>query len=104
MTSEALNTRLTRREWISGIVSVSGTLLCGFDLLGCNSSGSRQSQNPFASGRFLGTVALVDEEDVPLDRLTSLDLDGRLHADLSKFTADDVVTSTEKFYIRSRAS
>ena len=62
-------------------------------------------KDPLAGGKQLGTVDFLNEPPVPLEVPQGSELDGRLYRDLSMIEASDaVVTPSEKFYIRTRAS
>jgi DMSO/TMAO reductase YedYZ molybdopterin-dependent catalytic subunit len=102
--SSILKKRLTRREWIAGAGLVGGSLFCGFELIGCQAPISVSGGDSFEGGKLLGTINFIGEDEVPFAEPTGTELDGRLRVDLSKLTADDFVTPTDKFYIRSLAS
>jgi len=63
-----------------------------------------EDKDRFQGGKQLGILDFVGESPAPLDTALGADLDGRLYTDLSRATPEDVVTPTEKFYIRTRAS
>jgi DMSO/TMAO reductase YedYZ molybdopterin-dependent catalytic subunit len=97
-------TRLTRRQWLAKAIVAGGSLLSGVGLLGCNSFERRMSADSFAGGKLIGDVRFANESDLRLDTPLWTELDGRLYHDISTLTSDDLVTPTEKFYIRTRAS
>jgi DMSO/TMAO reductase YedYZ molybdopterin-dependent catalytic subunit len=66
-------------------------------------SGAAQAADPFAGGVLLGTVALFGRGAAvhPLGRLFGRGLDARLLTDLSTLTPETLITSNERFYIRT---
>jgi DMSO/TMAO reductase YedYZ molybdopterin-dependent catalytic subunit len=65
----------------------------------------RPQRDPFSGGKQLGTVDFLNEPPLPLEVPQGSELEGRLYTDLSMLEASDaVVTPSEKFYIRTRAS
>lgn len=95
---------LTRREWLSTSILASGTLLLGSGKFAWPQSVPTAGKDPFSGGKPLGTVDFVGEGRLPMDTLLGTELDGRLYTDLSALTPKDLVTPTERFYIRTRAS
>jgi DMSO/TMAO reductase YedYZ molybdopterin-dependent catalytic subunit len=93
--------RPSRRHFLKMGAISSGFLLAGFDKLPpvCT-----QQKNAFTGGKQLGTVDFVYEGPVQMDSAVGVELDGRLYTDLSRPTAQNRVTPTERFYIRTRAS
>jgi DMSO/TMAO reductase YedYZ molybdopterin-dependent catalytic subunit len=51
-----------------------------------------------------GVVPFADEGRVPMNEPLGAELDGRLFTDLSSLTAENALTPTRNFYIRTRAS
>src|SRR2546423_7397665 len=98
------HTALTRRRFLkaSGALS-SGVLLAGlekFDWLAPQAGPS----DPFAQGKQLGVVKFLHEGPAPLETPLGAELDGRLYTDLPALSAQSLITPTEKFYVRTRAS
>ena len=89
----------SRRHFLKMGAISSGVLLAGFDRLPLT-----QQKNPFTGGQQLGTVDFVYEGPVEMDSAVGTELDGRLYTDLSRPMAQNVVTPTDRFYIRTRAS
>src|SRR5438128_54083 len=50
----------------------------------------------------LGLVPFVGEDEVPMDAPYGSGLDGRLNTDLSKMTAETLITGNDRFFIRTR--
>jgi DMSO/TMAO reductase YedYZ molybdopterin-dependent catalytic subunit len=95
--------KLNRRELL--MASLAG----GAQLLGlCKVHGleglANQSNGAFPNGKMLGLVDVVGEPWAPLNIPLSEGLDGRLATDLSTVWRRQLVTPTERFYIRTRAS
>jgi DMSO/TMAO reductase YedYZ molybdopterin-dependent catalytic subunit len=65
---------------------------------------AQKADDPFASGKLLGNVEFVHEGAVELGTASGTELDGRLYTDLSGVTAKSVVTPSDQFYLRTRAS
>ena len=63
-----------------------------------------QQKDPSPNGKLLGTLDFVDESSAPLDIVEGSELDARLYSDLSILGVENPITSTERFYIRTRAS
>jgi len=61
-------------------------------------------KDALAGGKQVGTVDFIHEGPVPLDSVVGTELDGRLYTDLSTLSPQNLVTRTENFYIRTRAS
>jgi DMSO/TMAO reductase YedYZ molybdopterin-dependent catalytic subunit len=101
---------LTRRELLSASLLAGGMWLVGADRLAVAQRALGRAldaaQDPFAGGKLLGTLGFVGESRVPVPMETPLgtELDGRLFTDLSALKADESAVSTEKFYVRTRAS
>ena len=99
-----MKAKLTRREWMrAGLIS-GGTLLAGFDKLARARARFAGQKDAFARGRLLGQVDFSGERPAQMDAAFGAELDGRLYTDLSLLDGTDLVTPTEKFYIRTRAS
>jgi DMSO/TMAO reductase YedYZ molybdopterin-dependent catalytic subunit len=96
--------KVSRRELLRGLVAAGGALLLGFEKMACARSIQKATDDPFAKGRLLGTIAFTGEAKVPMDTALGAELDGRMYTDLSALSLENRVTPTEKFYIRTRAS
>ena len=96
--------KLTRRELFrAGLIS-GGVLLSGFDGVAWPRARFAGQKDAYAGGKLLGLVDFADERRVQMDTAFGVELDGRLYTDLSPLAGTDLVTPTEKFYIRTRAS
>ena len=106
------SSRIGRRGFLKA-----GLLAGGGALLGCQGASPESDApagpdvrlpedcaDPFVGGALLGTVAFIGEGDPTMETLTGDGLDGRLYTDLSALGPDDLVTPTERFYVRTRAS
>ena len=95
---------LTRRTLLKGSL-LSGSAFF-FDFAGVSwPSWLRTPQEDLSrNGRLLGTLDFINESSVPLDIPQGSELDGRLYSDLSTLESENLITLTEKFYIRTRAS
>lgn len=98
------DSRLTRREWLSASILASGYLFLGAGIIASPPPDVSAQDDPFAGGKRLGTVDFSGEGRVPMDTPLGSELDGRLFTDLSWLTSKDLMTPTERFYIRTRAS
>lgn len=98
--------KITRRKFLrtsAGTVVAVSSLLVGFDGIGWRPSASG-GKDPFQGGKQLGTLEFLEESQTPMDTVLGRELDGRLYTDLSGLTPQNLITPTEKFYIRTRAS
>jgi DMSO/TMAO reductase YedYZ molybdopterin-dependent catalytic subunit len=96
---------LKRREFLSGsLLLASGVAVSGLGLIGCRAANENPGESSFIDGKLLGTVDFADDGDIPMDAALGTELDGRLFFDHSTLSAGSMVTPTDKFYIRSRAS
>jgi DMSO/TMAO reductase YedYZ molybdopterin-dependent catalytic subunit len=102
--SHLRETMLTRRSLLKATLLSGGALLADFGGIAWPESHRPQQNDPFAGGKRLGTVDFINESPVPLDIPQGAELDGRLFSDLSALEPQDLVTPTERFYIRTRAS
>ncbi|MFQ5935559.1 MAG: molybdopterin-dependent oxidoreductase [Acidiferrobacterales bacterium] len=57
---------------------------------------------PLPSGTLLGTVPFVGEGNFPLETIVGSGLSGRLVTDLSKLSAETLITPNYQFFIRTR--
>src|SRR5256884_5860409 len=90
-------------------VAVTGVQTCALPLLGFDKlSGVARPQNerdnPFRGGKQLGTLEFKGESQAPLDTMIGASLDARQFSDLSRLSPEQLVTPTEKFYVRTAAS
>jgi len=102
-TNEAGRT-VSRRELLRGSVVAGGALLVGFEKMSWPRSILGSTNDPFAKGKLLGTIAFTGEAKVPMETVLGAELDGRMYTDLSALSPENRVTPTEKFYIRTRTS
>src|SRR6267143_1205292 len=96
--------KVGRRELLRGAVAAGGALLVGFEQLAWPRAIQESTNDPFAKGKLLGSIAFAGEAKVPTETALGAELDGRMYTDLSALSPENRVTPTEKFYIRTRAS
>jgi DMSO/TMAO reductase YedYZ molybdopterin-dependent catalytic subunit len=98
-------TMFTRRELLKATLLLPGSgLIVNLGRIAWASSLGYQHENPLADGKLLGTVDFINENPVPFGIPEGSELDGRLYTDLSTLEPQNLITSAEKFYIRTRAS
>jgi len=99
---------LTRRDFAKKGAMCGGALLAGFERVVWPVPTLGPSQHPFRDpfpgGQQLGVVEFLHEGRVQMQTIMGDELDGRLYFDLANLSMKDMVTPTEKFYIRTRAS
>lgn len=93
-----------RRKFLRLSLLGSGALLLGFDKLGGFARPQNERDNPFRGGQQLGILEFTRESRAPLDTIIGTGLDARLFSDLSRLSPEQLVTPTEKFYVRTTAS
>ena len=96
--------RPDRREFLGASLFGSGALLLGFDKLSAFAQLQNEPDNPFRGGKQLGILEFTGESSAPLDTIIGAGLDARLFSNLSKLTPGQLVTPTERFYVRTTAS
>lgn len=83
--------------------TAAGLILTGFEaippLAVCDNSNDSSR-----AGRLVGRIKFVGEGRLPMGTALDGGLDGRLYTDLSSITSEDLITPTQEFYIRTRAS
>ena len=102
--SANVNAKFTRREWLRAVLISGGTLLTGFNKVAWPRTRFAGQKDAYAGGRLLGLIEFAGERPVQMDTAFGAELDGRLFTDLSPLAGTDLVTPTEKFYVRTRAS
>jgi DMSO/TMAO reductase YedYZ molybdopterin-dependent catalytic subunit len=102
--TRGLERKFPRREFLKVALTTGGTLLVGFDRISCAEPSKGEDKDLFQGGKQLGIVDFVGESRSPLNTVLGAELDGRLYTDLSNMMPENLVTPTEKFYIRTRAS
>src|SRR5215467_6573357 len=95
---------LCRRSLLKKSLLSGSALLVDFGSIVWPLPASAQVGDPFAGGTHLGNLDFVNESSVPLDTPEGSELDARLYTDLAALEPQSLVTSTEKFYLRTRAS
>src|ERR1700733_1083924 len=102
---EGIKTMLKRREFLSGsLLLASGVAISGLAMIGCRTANENPGESSLVGGELLDTIDFADDGDIPMDTALGTELDGRLFFDHSALSAGDLVTPTDKFYIRTRAS
>jgi len=102
---QGFKTTLKRREFLSGsVLLASGIAISGLAMIGCRAADEHPGDGSLAGGHLLDTVDFAGESGVQMDTPLEAELDGRLFFDLSALSAGEMVTPTDKFYIRTRAS
>jgi hypothetical protein len=96
--------KLTRRDFLQRSLIAGGTVLFGFDRMSWLQPSKAADKDLFQGGKQVGIVDFVGESPSPLDTVLGAELDGRLYTDVSSMTPENLVTPTERFYIRTRAS
>jgi DMSO/TMAO reductase YedYZ molybdopterin-dependent catalytic subunit len=102
--SRRIGKRISRRELLHGSFIAGGMLVLGCNEVAWSKSTQAGVRDPFAGGRQLGVVSFSQKAPVPMETALGDGLDGRMYTDLSRLTPQNVVTATESFYIRTRAS
>lgn len=93
-----------RREYLRVSLLGTGALLVGFDKLSSFGQPQNGQDNPFRGGKQLGILGFTGESHAPFDTMIGTGLDARLFSDLSGLCAEQLLTPTEKFYVRTTAS
>ena len=96
--------RISRRKLLRGSIVAGGTLLLRFDKMAWPKSAQVGVKDPLEGGRRVGVVGFSQEAPVAMETAIGDGLDGRMYADLSRLTPQNVVTATESFYVRTQAS
>jgi DMSO/TMAO reductase YedYZ molybdopterin-dependent catalytic subunit len=94
----------SRKRFLRGSLAAGGALLVGFDKLVWPRPFQGSGTDSSASGKQIGVVDFSGEAPVPMETAFGVELDGRMYTDLSKLSAQNVVTPAGSFYIRTRAS
>jgi DMSO/TMAO reductase YedYZ molybdopterin-dependent catalytic subunit len=101
-------TMLTRRDFAKNGALCGGALLSGFErvvwLAPTLDPPQQASHDPFSGGQPLGVLEFLHEGRAQMETIMGDELDGRMYSDLANLSMKDVVTPTEQFYIRTRAS
>lgn len=93
---------LTRRDFVWKSALASGALLLGVNHPGLLAA--TVAEKPQLEGKLLEQLQFLNEGRVEMDSTFGNELDGRLYTSLSDLSNDSLVTPTDRFYIRSRAS
>ena len=96
--------KVSRRDLLRGSLIAGGVLLTGFDEACWPATAKTQEIKSSPAAKMIGVVNFAGEARVPLGEAFGAELDGRLYTDLSNMTAENPVTPTERFFIRTRAS
>jgi DMSO/TMAO reductase YedYZ molybdopterin-dependent catalytic subunit len=86
-----------RREFLQSSIATA--------IAGLTARSAAQSNDPFAGGVMVGTRPLSGRgaADTPIGTLLGRGLDARLFTDLSTLTPDTLITSNDRFYVRTSA-
>jgi DMSO/TMAO reductase YedYZ molybdopterin-dependent catalytic subunit len=102
-----IKTKLTRRAMLKTGFLSGAALVAGLDGAAwpdlCPSQ-EIPGKDLSSVGKQLGTVNFIHEGSAQMDSVLGAELDGRLFTDLSALESQHLLTLTEKFYIRTRAS
>ena len=98
-------TILKRRDLLSGsLLLASGCVISGLGMIGCRVANENPGEISLAGGDLIDTLDFADDGDIPMNTPLGTELDGRLFYDHSALSTGNVVTPTDRFYIRTRAS
>jgi DMSO/TMAO reductase YedYZ molybdopterin-dependent catalytic subunit len=98
-------TIVKRRDFLSAsVLLASGCVISGLGMIGCRTANENPGESSLAGGKLIGTIDFADGGDIPMNTPLGTELDGRLFFDHSALSAGDIVTPTDRFYIRTRAS
>ncbi len=93
----------TRRVLLQSGLSLSGSLLLGCSAEQPSPAGAGgDCSDRFATGTRLGIAPFVGESALPLEQPFNSGLDGRSYTDLSKLDAENLLTPSSAFYVRTR--
>jgi DMSO/TMAO reductase YedYZ molybdopterin-dependent catalytic subunit len=91
---------VTRRNLLRQWLLCGSAWICGFNQFRLDARGDAS----LLDGSLLGAVPFSEEGHPPMGELIGTELDGRLFTDLSTLTPENPVTTTDNFFIRTRAS
>ena len=98
------SSRVTRRSLLRQSLLCASAWICGAKNFRLSGSLLGRSADARQKDSLLGLVPFADEGRPPMGELIGAELDGRLFTDLSTLTSENPVTSTDNFFIRTRAS
>src|SRR5579862_7991958 len=98
------SSRLTRRSLLRQSLLCASAWIYDSNLLRFPGSLLRRTSDAQGKDSMLGLIPFSDEGHPPMGQPIGTELDGRLFTDLSTLTPEHPVTSTENFFIRTRAS
>lgn len=96
--------QLTRRGLLKRSLLCASPWIWGFNNFRYPNLLFPQSADPRSKDSMLGMIPFSDEGHPPMGEPIGAELDGRLFTDLSTMTPENPVTSTDNFFIRTRAS
>ena len=103
--SQSLDAEVTRRELLSGSILLAASVAAsGLAMIACRGHDDNPNESSFAGGEFLNAMDFVEEGSMRMDVALGAELDGRLFFDHSALSVRDLVTPSDKFYVRTRAS
>lgn len=96
--------KITRRHFLSqSLYTVQVSVLGRFAVGTTLQSGVLLLQSEaLKEGRLLGVLPFLGEDDVAVGELMGSGLSGRLALDLTKLSAQSLITPTDQFFIRTR--
>lgn len=96
--------RQDRRGFLRASLLGYGALLLGVDRIFATTPYQGNANDSFRGGKQLGILEFTGESQAPTDTMIGAGLDARLFSDLSRLSPEQLVISTEKFYVRTTAS
>jgi DMSO/TMAO reductase YedYZ molybdopterin-dependent catalytic subunit len=94
----------SRRAFLRVSLLASGALLAGFEQISAFARYQNARPDPFEGRQQLDILPFSGESRAPLVTVIGTGLDARPFLDLSSLTPEQLVTPTEKFYVRTTAS
>jgi len=100
-----LDNLTTRRRWMGATILAGGAVAATFGgVEWLRFRRAAAANHPIEGGKLVGSIPFEDEGAAPLDTLLGDELDGRRFTDLSHLNQASLVTATDSFYVRTRAS
>ncbi len=102
--SESKTRQFSRRAWLKTSLLSLGCAVSCIGLDSCRETSRQDSAISLIGGKLQGTVEFIGEGNAPVNTPIGTGLDGRLFTDLTLATPEAKATTTENFYVRTRAS